>query len=1543
MPVAINANTQLYDKVIDRAAMIRLYERRVSGKVDLVIDGHTVRVDKLIKEAKLSDKGFATLQDAIEHETTSTFKKIYSTSSRSLLDLFADQASFAYQNVEAAMSKIWRTEKPNRRIAEDVVLNQPLYNNQTLAQGWASVSIAERKRLEGVIRKGIANGDTVEQIALAVRTGNVFNITRMQSKALVVTSITSVQSQADHQVYKANEPALTGWQYVAVLDSRTTNLCAYRDGTIYPISDTEHLPPAHFNCRSTTIPVFKSWSQIGELDGVAAVRQRNIQKLTFDQKAFYDGLTPLKESYNDWLKRQPEKIQLKHLGDYDKVEMLNQGSLTVDAFSNPEGNSLGIKELRLMTDVDTIIPGDTVKFANAKEKLDAIRLGASTADDLVHYRQQLGDYYVLQAGDLNGTLSTTNYRGTLLYNKKATRNRVLAAPPTEEQLRYNPMTGRYDDVRIYQPNNDVLDGALRRINDSDLLQEGDKALINNILDDLKFSMGLNERSVVAENLRIIIGRYRTNPVPWGNLKAVIQGQIKFDIMNVSDSIETVIRRDQDVLKKLAVDNYIDPVLGHTQLDTISKEFHSNIIARNTWEDRTAPLIAAELRDVFDTAIPFKIRSRLSDEDLRQFYLRFAKRLGMADSPDRDAFAVSLGRDLYNLSNRNGTRRDWYELGTKLLEKKAGHLFQIDTFGFQKRRMKSRLSGQYFGPYYETLSFYINNLDPRITEYSKLVRKVELGLRVAVTNPEDRLVFREGYKTYFIDRGKLGYLDTRIPITSTNSFSDFPVEFVDKPLVDALNWASQTEYKVDPDFYDFTKKLLYFTDDKGKSEQYNDLNHYRKYIITRGDAYERFKAMDWLRNSGKSFSNNPFIDHRARIYDRGLISPQSGETFRPFLNTKEEKSLGIDGFNAFNDQIGAFLGGLSDYFEGDFDGLTFSGRRQIADKWRPDLIKLGNAMLRAKPADIRFILESDIAARVDGEELGKFYRLAIESAKIDNHVEGVYNNAQLFDSFKTGLAMEQDASSSGAQIIALTTRNRQLAELSNVVPTNQKRRLYDEIAASTYNDPRFKVLNEKLNLSLKDLQKAAKAQNMVTFYGAGERTGILNVEGKLAKVLNKDSNTLVVTAGDRQKVLEEISARIARVERYDPDTAADLLNLRNQVKDIFNKGMDPGDEIMEQLWFLDPKTKDLVEKLSNSYDKVVTPDDFKTIAKIMSGYLKDQVPILSNFVPFFGRLAQSFLANAKPSDAQLDWKVIAKMKLLGSAKKGYTLPPLISQALGIKASEPVSEKVLKRFGFWKPDGMLSELFFGVKTPTDRAVNKNLLKIEIPIIDKKIVDVNLLEANKNALPKSWTTVPWVNFDGKIIEQNFTQSFEERIVYKDKQGNWVTNILMVPQKTEASYIDELFNKDGKINDIADGTRARTAFAVNGNHSNDAVIVKKFHLWGKKAGISTSTIHDAFFTNIADMLKGRTALRGIYADVLKNNVVKTTLDEMLARGLPKDVYDQYLNEAIDTGLIPVAGRSVVGGKILTQADILTADDILVGNDKPYDFENNTGFYGVG
>ncbi len=461
--------------------------------------------------------------------------------------------------------------------------------------------------------------------------------------------------------------------------------------------------------------------------------------------------------------------------------------------------------------------------------------------------------------------------------------------------------------------------------------------------------------------------------------------------------------------------------------------------------------------------------------------------------------------------------------------------------------------------------------------------------------------------------------------------------------------------------------------------------------------------------------------------------------------------------------------------------------------------------------------------------------------------------------------------------------------------------------------------------------------MVTLYGAGERTGILNVEAKLGKALGKEEGILVVKAAERDAVLSEISARMARYQDLDPEMYSELKALRQDVKEIFNKGLSPGAEIMEQLYFLDSKTMDFVEKLSRDYSEVVTPDDFQAVAKIMSENLRSRVPILKSFTKYLGRLAEDFLLNAKPAESAIDSEALLKTAILGAHKDGKPLPRWLTRVLGIK-NESIREKFLRRIPGYVPDSFTDQLLTGVRPPTRRRTGFKIGKYSIFSEDiTKGVEIGI--ANK--LDKTWTNVPWVNFDGVTLEQNFTQTFEEKLAYKDANGNWINNIIQVDQKTSPNWWEEFRNKDNKINDIADVNKARTAFGVNGNHSNDAVIVKRFHLWGRKNNIQTSTVHDAFFTNVSDMLAGRRALREIYADAIENNSIEATLLEMRKRGLPKELYEKYLEEAKDIGLIPVVGRSVIDGKLMTEADILKKADILAS--VPERFKDNRYFYGIG
>ena len=175
-----------------------------------------------------------------------------------------------------------------------------------------------------------------------------------------------------------------------------------------------------------------------------------------------------------------------------------------------------------------------------------------------------------------------------------------------------------------------------------------------------------------------------------------------------------------------------------------------------------------------------------------------------------------------------------------------------------------------------------------------------------------------------------------------------------------------------------------------------------------------------------------------------------------------------------------------------------------------------------------------------------------------------------------------------------------------------------------------------------------------------------------------------------------------------------------------------------------------------------------------------------------------------------------------------------------------------------------------------------------------------------------IPWVTFDGKVMTQRYRPELQERIEFRDPiTGRKVMNIYAAQAE------------DGKLLGKGSVQDASIGLGVNGNHSNDAVIVRKFHLWGRKEGKSTGTIHDAFFTNLAEADNAKAALRKIYADALEGDTIRRTLAEMRKEGLPKATYDELLAEAKQLGLIDPPNP-------ITREDILT--------DVP-----NKDFYGVG
>jgi len=119
----------------------------------------------------------------------------------------------------------------------------------------AIFQFGEKKALgvNQALSDGFLTGATNDEILASVNTQ--INIARRQGEALVRTVVNSAANVGRVATMIENKDLLKGYEWVAKLDDRTTDICNDRDGNIYEFKAGSPLPPAHWNCRSQITPV----------------------------------------------------------------------------------------------------------------------------------------------------------------------------------------------------------------------------------------------------------------------------------------------------------------------------------------------------------------------------------------------------------------------------------------------------------------------------------------------------------------------------------------------------------------------------------------------------------------------------------------------------------------------------------------------------------------------------------------------------------------------------------------------------------------------------------------------------------------------------------------------------------------------------------------------------------------------------------------------------------------------------------------------------------------------------------------------------------------------------------------------------------------------------------------------------------------------------------------------------------------------------------------------------------------------------------------
>lgn len=110
------------------------------------------------------------------------------------------------------------------------------------------------RALRRTLTQGVNLGWSVRQMASAF--GRLLQNARYVIERLIRTEANRVQNMALIEAYKAN--GVKKYEYVAIMDDRTSEVCEELNGRQFPVSEAEvgvNVPPMHPNCRSSTIPI----------------------------------------------------------------------------------------------------------------------------------------------------------------------------------------------------------------------------------------------------------------------------------------------------------------------------------------------------------------------------------------------------------------------------------------------------------------------------------------------------------------------------------------------------------------------------------------------------------------------------------------------------------------------------------------------------------------------------------------------------------------------------------------------------------------------------------------------------------------------------------------------------------------------------------------------------------------------------------------------------------------------------------------------------------------------------------------------------------------------------------------------------------------------------------------------------------------------------------------------------------------------------------------------------------------------------------------
>ena len=366
-PMSDSLNGRVLDRTVRRSLYLQRYGSHTVGQVRGFLEEHVfpdvlARLQSRLDRIKLRgiDSGFETTKRYVGMlGDVSSLIRDGSRGARKLLtaelrDLAKAEAQWAQVMLQTESNAVLAVDDLSLEVrglnlsAARAVVSRPIIGRK-LNQWFDGIAGDLQRRIETEVGVGMTQGETMEQIMRRIRgtkkggyRDGVLENARRQAETVARTTVNQVSSQAREATYAENADIIKGVQWVSTLDTKTSNICKALDGKVFPL-DSGQRPPAHPNCRSSTVPVTKSWRELGAKLLKRKPGQR-IDRPSESTRASMDGQVPESVTYGDWLRQQPESVQVAALGA-GRARLFRQGKVQVEDLISRQGKPLPLAEL----------------------------------------------------------------------------------------------------------------------------------------------------------------------------------------------------------------------------------------------------------------------------------------------------------------------------------------------------------------------------------------------------------------------------------------------------------------------------------------------------------------------------------------------------------------------------------------------------------------------------------------------------------------------------------------------------------------------------------------------------------------------------------------------------------------------------------------------------------------------------------------------------------------------------------------------------------------------------------------------------------------------------------------------------------------------------------------------------------------------------------------------------------------------------------------------------------------------------------------------